>query len=333
MAAPMFGKNVFSKLFFPFYRLNQATKCLTTARSLSKLPEFVKIVEVGPRDGLQNEKSVVPTDLKIDFVNKLSDTGLTSIEVTAFVSPKWVPQMADHSLVLNGIRKKPTVTYGALVPNIQGFQSAVAAGAMEVAIFGAASESFTRKNINCSIDESLERFSAVTEAAKRANIPVRGYVSCVLGCPYEGHIQPEKVAQVARKMFDLGCYEISLGDTIGVGNPGSMQAMLAEVIKVIPVEKLSVHCHDTYGQALANIYAALQMGVAVVDSSVAGLGGCPYADGASGNVPTEDVLYLLHGLGIKTDVDLEKMIKVGHFISSALKRPNFSKVGIARAKL
>ncbi|XP_072176060.1 hydroxymethylglutaryl-CoA lyase, mitochondrial-like [Diadema setosum] len=297
------------------------------------LPKFVKIVEVGPRDGLQNEKVVVPTETKIKLIDRLADTGLSVVEATSFVSPKWVPQMGDHREVLTGITRRPGVSYPVLTPNLQGFQSALEAGAEEVAIFGAASESFSKKNINCSIEESLERFSAVMEAAQKAKVKVRGYVSCVLGCPYEGRIEPAAVAKVADRMFKMGCYEISLGDTIGVGTPGAMQALLEAVLETIPVERVAVHCHDTYGQALANILAALQMGVTVVDSSVAGLGGCPYAKGASGNVATEDVVYMLNGLGIETGVNLEKIVAVGQFISRELGRQNTSKVGCAMSKL
>ncbi|KAM9255918.1 hydroxymethylglutaryl-CoA lyase, mitochondrial isoform 1-T1 [Cariama cristata] len=263
-------------------------------------PKRVKVVEVGPRDGLQNEKNVVPTSVKINLINMLSETGLQVIEATSFVSPKWVPQMADHTEVMQGINKLPGISYPVLTPNLKGFQAAVAAGAKEVSIFGAASELFTKKNINCSIEESLERFNEVMTAARGASIPVRGYVSCVLGCPYEGKISAAKVAEVSKKMYSMGCYEISLGDTIGIGTPGSMKEMLTAVMKEVPVGALAVHCHDTYGQALANILVALQMGVSVVDASVAGLGGCPYAQGASGNVATEDLVYMLNGLGIHT---------------------------------
>ncbi|ELT97187.1 hypothetical protein CAPTEDRAFT_172450 [Capitella teleta] len=299
---------------------------------LANLPASVKIVEVGPRDGLQNEKEVVPTEVKIDLINRLSDTGLSVIEATSFVSPKWVPQMADHNQVLGGIRRLPGIRYTALTPNVKGFSSAVEARADEVAIFGAASESFSKKNINCSIEESLQRFADVMKSAKEHEIPVRGYVSCVVGCPYEGPIDPKKVAEVSKKLFEMGCYEVSLGDTIGVGTPGTIKAMIAEVAKHVPVDRLAVHCHDTYGQAVANIYAALEMGISVVDSSVAGLGGCPYAKGASGNVATEDVVYMLNGLGIKTGVDIDKLIAAGNFISKAIKRPNSSKVAQAMTK-
>ncbi|XP_028594710.2 hydroxymethylglutaryl-CoA lyase, mitochondrial isoform X1 [Podarcis muralis] len=297
------------------------------------LPKYVKIVEVGPRDGLQNEKNIVPTHVKIDLINMLSETGLSVIEATSFVSPKWIPQMADHTEVMQGIRKVPGISYPVLTPNLKGFQAAVAAGAKEVSIFGAASELFTKKNINCSIEESLDRFSDVLSAAKETGIPVRGYVSCVLGCPYEGKISPAKVAEVSKRMYAMGCYEISLGDTIGVGTPGNMKDMLSAVMKEVPLGALAVHCHDTYGQALANTLVALQMGVNVVDSSVAGLGGCPYAQGASGNVATEDMVYMLNGLGIHTGVDLTKLLDAGTFICKALNRRTNSKVAQASCKL
>ncbi|XP_076021656.1 3-hydroxy-3-methylglutaryl-CoA lyase, cytoplasmic isoform X2 [Genypterus blacodes] len=293
-------------------------------------PEFVKIVEVGPRDGLQNEKEIVPTGVKIQLIDLLSGTGLSVIEATSFVSSKWVPQMADHTDVLRGIERAPHVRYPVLTPNMQGFQDAVAAGATEVAVFGSASETFSKHNINCSIDESMLRFEEVINSAKEQNVPVRGYVSCALGCPYEGPIDPAKVTQVAKRLYELGCYEISLGDTIGIGTPGSMAKMLRSVMKVVPSNALAVHCHDTYGQALANILTALQMGISVVDSAVAGLGGCPYARGSSGNVSTEDVLYMLAGMGIETGVDLAKVIEAGEFICNALSRKTNSKVAQAR---
>ncbi|XP_058471493.1 hydroxymethylglutaryl-CoA lyase, mitochondrial [Solea solea] len=299
----------------------------------SVLPKKVKIVEVGPRDGLQNEKTLVTTETKINLIDLLSESGLPVIEATSFVSPKWVPQMADQVEVMKGICRKPGVSYPVLTPNLKGFQTALKAGASEVAIFGAASELFSKKNINCSVDESLQRFAEVMKAAKEAGVPVRGYVSCVLGCPYEGTVSPEKVAHVAKRLYSMGCYEISLGDTIGVGTPGSMTQMLAAVTKEVPVSALAVHCHDTYGQALANIFVALQMGISVVDSSVAGLGGCPYAQGASGNVATEDVVYMLHGLGIQTGVDLTKLMTAGAFICRSLNRKSNSKVAQAICKL
>ncbi|KAM9786558.1 hydroxymethylglutaryl-CoA lyase, mitochondrial [Syngnathus typhle] len=297
------------------------------------LPDKVKIVEVGPRDGLQNEKTIVPTETKIHLIDMLSESGLSVVEATSFVSPKWVPQMADQVEVMKGICRKPGVSYPVLTPNLKGFQAAVKAGASEVAIFGAASEMFSKKNINCSVDESLRRFDEVVKAAKEAGVPVRGYVSCVLGCPYEGKVPPEKVARVAKRLYSMGCYEISLGDTIGVGTPGSMREMLAAVSRDVPVKALAVHCHDTYGQALANILVALQMGVSVVDSSVSGLGGCPYAHGASGNVATEDVVYMLHGLGIQTGVDLAKLMDAGAFICRSLNKKTSSKVAEATCKL
>ena len=293
------------------------------------LPTHVRIVEVGPRDGLQNEKEVVPTTTKIELIERLTDAGLRAIEATAFVSAKWVPQMADAAAVLRGIRRQNGATYAALTPNLQGFAAAIEAGATEVAIFAAASESFSRKNINCSIAESLKRFEPILSAASALEIPVRGYVSCVVGCPYEGAIAPQAVAAVAKTLFDMGCYEVSLGDTIGVGTPASISRLLEACAAGVPLGKLAGHYHDTYGMAIANIYASLQMGLAVFDSSVAGLGGCPYASGASGNVATEDVVYLLDGLGIETGVDLARLAAVGDWISGALNRPNGAKAGRA----
>jgi hydroxymethylglutaryl-CoA lyase len=295
------------------------------------LPKHVRIVEVGPRDGLQNEKGEVPTAVKLELIERLADAGLPAVEATAFVSPKWIPQMADHTEVLERVRRKPGVSYPVLTPNLKGFEAARAAGATEVAIFGAASEAFSRKNINCSIAESLERFRPVVDAAMAADIRVRGYISCVVGCPYEGDIEPQKVAEVARALFDMGCYEISLGDTIGVGTPGKTQAMIEACATRVPADKLAGHYHDTYGQALANIYASMELGVATFDASVAGLGGCPYAKGASGNVATEDVVYMLHGLGIETGIDLDKLVDTGIWISSILNRSPGSKAGRAIA--
>ncbi|ORX90360.1 hydroxymethylglutaryl-CoA lyase [Basidiobolus meristosporus CBS 931.73] len=289
----------------------------------------VKIVEVGPRDGLQNEKTFVPTDTKIEFINKLSETGIKVVEATSFVSPKAVPQMRDAAEVMSKISRKNGVSYPVLAPNVKGLEAALSCNVEEIAIFGAASEAFSKRNINCTIDESLERFRAVVDKAKENNIRIRGYVSCVVGCPYEGDVDPRVVADVSRKLYDMGCYEISLGDTIGVGNPASTLKMLEAVAKEVPVEKLAVHCHDTYGQALANILAALQFGVRVVDSSSAGLGGCPYAKGATGNVATEDVVYMLHGLGVETGIDLNKLIEVGNFISTYLSRSNSSRAATA----
>jgi hydroxymethylglutaryl-CoA lyase len=289
----------------------------------------VRIVEVGPRDGLQNEPGSVPTEVKLELIERLADAGLPAVEATAFVSPKWIPQMADHTEVLERLRRKPGVAYPVLTPNLKGFAAAHAAGAKEVAVFGAASEAFSKKNINCSIAESLERFSEVVSHAKQNGVAVRGYVSCVLGCPYEGDVKPAKVAEVAGALFQMGCYEVSLGDTIGVGTPGKTKAMLEACAKQVPIDKLAGHYHDTYGQALANIYASLELGVSTFDASVAGLGGCPYAAGASGNVATEDVVYMLHGLGVTTGVDLERLVEIGNWISGFLKRTSSSKVGRA----
>jgi hydroxymethylglutaryl-CoA lyase len=296
-----------------------------------RLPKRIKMVEVGPRDGLQNESAVVPTEVKIELIDRLSATGLAAIEVASFVSPKWLPQMADSAAVLQGISRRPGVSYPVLVPNLQGLEAAIAAGAEEVAVFGAASESFSRKNINCSIAVSFDRFGAVCEAARKQGLRVRGYVSCALGCPYEGAVEPETVAWVAGRMMELGCYEISLGDTIGVGTPLKAQAMIDAVARKVRIERLAVHFHDTYGQALANILAVLERGVAVLDSSVAGLGGCPFAPGAAGNVASEDLLFMLKGLGIETGVDLQALVEAGRYISRFLKRPSWSRVARAMA--
>ena len=289
----------------------------------------IRIVEVGPRDGLQNEPGELPTEVKLELIERLADAGLPAVEATAFVSPKWIPQMADHTEVLERLRRRPGVDYPVLTPNLKGFEAARAAGAEEVAVFGAASEAFSRKNINCSIAESLQRFEPVVNAARQSNIKVRGYVSCVLGCPYEGEVKPGKVAEVAGALYDMGCYEVSLGDTIGVGTPGRTKAMIEACAQRVPVAKLAGHYHDTYGQALANIYASLEAGVATFDSSVAGLGGCPYAAGASGNVATEDVVYMLQGLGLETGVDLDKLVEIGDWICALLKKNSNSKAGKA----
>ena len=294
------------------------------------LSASVRIVEVGPRDGLQNEKQIVPTETKIEFIRRLADAGLKTIEATAFVSPKWIPQMADHAEVLRALPLGQGVTYPVLVPNLRGFESALAAGATQVAVFAAASETFSQCNINCSIAESLERFAPIFAAASAANIRVRGYVSCALGCPYEGEVQPTKVAEVAAALFDRGCYEISLGDTIGVGTPNRTASLIETVAHRIPLDNLAGHFHDTYGQALANIYAALIAGIHVFDASVSGLGGCPYAPGAAGNVATEDLLYMLNGMGIQTGVDLDRLIAAGAFICEKLARPTQSRVARAR---
>ena len=295
------------------------------------VPARVKLVEVGPRDGLQNESEVIATEVKAALIERLAEAGLQVIEAGSFVSPKWVPQMADTAEVLARLAPRPGVRFPVLVPNMKGFEAAKAAGVEEIAIFGAASETFSRKNINCSIDESLARFEPVCAAAASAGMAIRGYVSCVLGCPYEGAVAPSAVAQVSRRLLQLGCHEISLGDTIGVGTPAKARAMVAAVADEVPVERLAVHFHDTYGQALANVLACLELGVAVVDSSVAGLGGCPYARGASGNVASEDVLYMLDGMDIETGVDLKRLIAAGQFISDHLGRPAASKVARAMA--
>jgi hydroxymethylglutaryl-CoA lyase len=296
------------------------------------LPGSVRIVEVGPRDGLQNEATIVPLAAKVALIEALVDAGLRTVESGSFVSPKWVPQMADTAEVLGAITRRPGVAYPVLVPNLKGLEGALAAGVDEIAVFGAASESFSQKNINCSIAESLERFRPVVEAALAKGIRVRGYISCVLGCPYEGPIAPEAVARVAQALFRMGCYEISLGDTIGTGTPLKAQAMIRAVAEYVPVEKLAVHFHDTWGQALANILACLELGVAVVDSAVAGLGGCPYAKGATGNVATEDVIYMLDGMGIETGVDLIKLAAAGRAIGTAIGKAPASKVAQVLAK-
>lgn len=295
-----------------------------------QLPDSVTLVEVGPRDGLQNEQQTIPLASKLQLVDDLADAGLRVIEAGSFVNPKWVPQMADSEDVFAGITRRSGVRYTCLTPNLKGFERAIAAGADEVAVFGAASEAFSHKNINCGIDESLDRFADVMATARNANVPVRGYVSCVLGCPYEGEIEPRAVAHVTGKLLEMGCYEVSLGDTIGTGTPGSMARLLKALLGEFRAEQLAVHCHDTYGQALGNILVALQHGIATVDSSVAGLGGCPYAKGASGNVATEDVAYMLHGMGIATGLDLDKLIAAGNRISAALGRDSGSKVALAR---
>ncbi|XP_039710040.1 hydroxymethylglutaryl-CoA lyase, mitochondrial isoform X1 [Pteropus medius] len=322
-----------TRKMIPQKRLRLASLQAISTSSVGTFPKQVKIVEVGPRDGLQNEKNIIPTPVKIKLIDMLSEARLPVIEATSFVSPKWVPQMADHAEVLKGIQKFPGISYPVLIPNVKGFQAAVAAGAKEVSLFGAASELFSKKNSNCSIEEGFQRFDQILKAAQAASIPVRGYVSCVLGCPYEGKISPAKVAEVTKKLYSMGCYEISLGDTIGVGTPGIMKDMLSAVMYEVPVAALAVHCHDTYGQALANTLMALQMGVSVVDSSVAGLGGCPYARGASGNLATEDLVYMLAGLGIHTGVNLQKLLEAGTFICQALNRKTGSKVAQATCKL
>ncbi|MDO6817123.1 hydroxymethylglutaryl-CoA lyase [Cobetia amphilecti] len=300
-------------------------------------PRKVRIVEVGARDGLQNESVPVATATKLELIRRLSDSGLAHVEAASFVSPRWVPQMADHREIMLALRDghansttaKSATTYSALTPNMKGLEAALECGAREVAVFGSASESFSQRNINCSIAESLARFAPVVEHALKAGVRVRGYVSCVLGCPYEGEIAPAEVAAVARELKAMGCYEVSLGDTIGVGTPLKAKHMLEQVSREVPITQLAAHFHDTYGQALANLYAVLEEGIAVIDSSVAGLGGCPYAKGASGNVASEDVLYLLEGMGIETGVDLAALARTGDWISRELGRPNGSRVGQA----
>ncbi len=291
-----------------------------------KLPPRVKIVEVGPRDGLQNETRLVPTEVKIDLIDRLSQCGLSSIEATSFVSPRWMPQLGDHRQVMKGIKKRDGVSYPVLTPNLFGLESALEAGATEVAIFAAASESFSQKNINCSIDQSFDRFAPLVKRALAEGISVRGYLSCTLGCPYEGLIDPQQVAPLALRLLELGCYEVSLGDTIGTGTPQAARAMVETVARKVPMKQLAVHFHDSCGQALANVLACLDLGIEVVDSSVSGLGGCPYAPGASGNLATEDLLYMLDGLGIETGVDLQGLVEAGNFISQALNRTTGSKV-------
>jgi hydroxymethylglutaryl-CoA lyase len=296
---------------------------------MSAMPHAVRIVEVGARDGLQNEKTIVPTAVKIELIDRLSATGLRTIEATSFVSPKWVPQLADAAEVFASIERKAGVAYPVLVPNLQGYERARAVGAEEVAVFTAASEAFNRKNINASIDESIERFAPVLDRARADGVKVRGYVSTVLGCPYQGNVPIDDVVRVAARMHALGCYEISLGDTIGIGTPSKARAMLRAVVGVVPMSALAVHFHDTRGQALANILACLEEGVAVVDSSVSGTGGCPYAKGATGNVASEDVVYMLEGMGIATGIDLGRLIETGLWLSAQLGRETSSRVARA----
>ncbi len=293
-----------------------------------RLPRKVKLVEVGPRDGLQNESRIVPAEIKIEFINQLSGTGLSVIESTSFVSPKWIPQLADSEFVLQHIQRTKNVLYPVLVPNKQGLENALKAGATEIAVFTAATETFCQKNTNCSLEESLNRCAEVILLAKKnKKINIRGYISCVLGCPYEGEVNASQVVPIAEKLAKWGCHEISLGDTIGVGTPKKAQILVDAVAAKIPRRKLAAHFHDTYGQALANLFAVLERGIAIIDSSVSGLGGCPYAKGASGNVATEDVLYMLNGLGIETGVDMEKLLKTARFISEFLNRRPRSKLG------
>lgn len=295
------------------------------------MPKHVSIVEVGPRDGLQNEAEPIATAAKLELIERLGAAGLKRIEAASFVSPRWVPQMADHRKVMTGIRRRPGVIYSALTPNLKGLEAALECGVEEVAVFAAASEAFSHKNINCSIADSIARFEPVIERAREAGVRVRGYVSCVLGCPYEGEVAPRRVAEVSQTLYAMGCYEISLGDTIGVGTPLKAKRLLDAVGRDIPMTKLAAHFHDTYGQALANLYAVLEEGIGVIDSAVAGLGGCPYAKGATGNVATEDVIYLLNGLGIDSGVDLDNLAETGVWITQTIGKPNRSKVGVALA--
>lgn len=295
------------------------------------LPQHVRLVEVGPRDGLQNEPDPIATDTKLELIERLGAAGIRYIEAASFVSPKWVPQMADHREVMTSLKRRAGVTYSALTPNLKGLEAALECGVEEVAVFGAASEAFSQKNINCSVAESLERFAPVLERARQADVRVRGYVSCVLGCPYEGEVTPAKVAEVSKALYDMGCYEISLGDTIGTGTPLAARRMIDAVARDIPIDKLAAHFHDTYGQALANLYAVLEQGISVIDSSVAGLGGCPYAKGAAGNVASEDVVYMLNGLGIDSGIDLDALAAAGDWMTRTIDRPNRSKASVALA--
>jgi isopropylmalate/homocitrate/citramalate synthase len=293
------------------------------------MSDDVTLVEVGPRDGLQNEKLKLDTAIKIELIERLANCGIPVIEAGSFVSPKWVPQMADTQAVMAGVTRLPGTRYPVLVPNLTGYERAIEAGATEIAVFAAASESFSQRNTNCSISESMTRLKPVAEHARAGGIRLRAYVSCVLGCPYEGAIEAEAVARVSENLMKMGCDEISLGDTIGVGTPAVANALVRTVSSVVPVEQLAVHFHDTYGQALANILACLDAGVRIIDSSVSGLGGCPYANGATGNVASEDVVYMLHGLGLTTGIDLNELAKTGEWISEQLQRPNNSKAGLA----
>ncbi|XP_012288888.1 hydroxymethylglutaryl-CoA lyase, mitochondrial [Orussus abietinus] len=291
----------------------------------------IRVVEVGPRDGLQHESKVLDTSIKIKFIDMLSETGLRTIEVTSFVSPKWIPQMADNAEVFKKIKKNPSINYPVLVPNLKGLESALQVGVQEIAVFGAASEAFTRRNINCSIGESIDRFSEVISKAKKHNLKIRGYISCIAGCPYEGDVKPSVVANLSSALLDLGCYEISLGDTIGIGTPKKIELVLNELkhISSGDMSRFAVHCHNTYGQALGNVYASLNYGIRVFDSAVAGLGGCPYAAGASGNLPTEDLLFFLEGQGLNTGINLNNVINIGDYICKELGRENQSKAGVA----
>jgi hydroxymethylglutaryl-CoA lyase len=295
------------------------------------LPTRVRIVDVGPRDGLQNEKQMIAAEVKVELVDRLTDAGFGAIEVTSFVSPKWVPQMADGAEVMARIRRKPGVVYSVLVPNMKGFEAALPTKPDEIVVFGAASEAFSQKNINCSIAESIERFRPVCEAARAANIRIRGAISCALGCPYQGEVTPAAVGYVARLMKEIGVHHIGVADTIGTGTPRAAQAAIEAALAHYPLDEVSGHFHDTYGQATANVYACLELGVSTFDTSIAGLGGCPYAKGATGNVATEDVLYLLRGLGIDTGIDLDKTVAIGQWVSAVLERKAFARAGNALA--
>jgi len=295
------------------------------------LPQKVKIVEVGPRDGLQNEKEFVPIEIKVELINRLSQAGFPNIEAASFVSPKWIPQMAGSSEVMAAITRKPGTIYSVLTPNMKGYEGALAAKADEIVIFSAASEAFAQKNINCSITESVERFIPVVKAAKQEGIRIRGSISCSFGCPYQGSVTPSEVVEVAKRMLDLGCDEIDIADTIGIGTPGQVASVFESLFTIAPKTQFSGHFHDTYGQSLANIYAALQTGVSIFHSSIAGLGGCPYAKGATGNIATEDVLYMLKGLGIETGIDFDATVKIGDYITKATGKTNASRVGRAIA--
>ena len=291
------------------------------------LPNQVKVIEVGPRDGLQNHKEFVPTSLKLELIRKLADSGLRSIEVSSFVNPKWIPQFSDAAKVFSELQLGADIAYFALVPNKKGLQHCIQAGVKHIAVFGAASETFSKKNINCSIDESLKRFESVISEAHRNGISVRGYISCVLGCPYEGEIEENAVCDFAKSLISLGCYEVSLGDTIGVGTPLKARRLIERVAGKVPINQLAVHFHDTYGQALANIFACLEAGISTVDASIAGLGGCPYADGATGNVSTEDLVYMLNGLKIDTGLNLNSLVEAGWFITDSMNIRNNSRLG------
>lgn len=305
---------------------------ISITKNLRNFSNYVKIVEVGPRDGLQNEKKIISSSIKINLINKLSETGLTSIETTSFVAPKWIPQMNDNAEVFKNINKKSNISYPVLVPNLIGLKQALPLGIKEIAIFSSASETFSLKNINCTINESIKRFEQVITEAKRNSLKIRGYISCIAGCPYEGDIKSSVVANLSEKLLSLGCYEVSLGDTIGIATPKKIKNVLNEIKCIYPnqdLSKFALHCHDTYGQGIGNIYSSLDYGIRVFDSSVGGLGGCPYAEGASGNIATENLIYFLHGEGFITGINLDKIVDIGSWINNELGRENQSKVGIA----